>query len=229
MSVIQVMASGAFKSAYLELAPQFERSSGHRAVTSWVPTVKMMSRLRSGEVVDLVIMSDASLRELAKAGVLADEQRCPLVSSVIGVAVQAGAPRPGIGSADAVKRAVLAASSIVYSTGPSGVYLAALFERMGIAGAIRSKTRQVQGEPAGALVARGEAELGFQQVSELLPVPGIDLVGPLPAEIQETTLFSAGVPMRASEPDAARAMISYFRSAAVADVIRRHGLEPAAS
>jgi molybdate transport system substrate-binding protein len=121
---------------------------------------------------------------------------------------------------------VLAAKTIVYSHGPSGVYLEGLFKRMGIADEIASKVTRVQGEPAGALVARGEAELGFQQVCELLPVPGIDLVGPLPPDVQEITIFSAGVHARAREPHAAEALVDFFKAPAAAPVIKAKGMEP---
>jgi molybdate transport system substrate-binding protein len=121
---------------------------------------------------------------------------------------------------------VVAAKSIVYSTGPSGIYLAGLFGRMGIAEEIKTKVKQVQGEPAGTVVARGEAEIGFQQISELLPVPGIDLVGPLPPDVQEITVFSAGVHVASKAPDAARALIKFFTAPDAAPVIRRKGLEP---
>lgn len=225
MSEIKVMLSLAFKEAYLELVPGFERASGHKVTNLWVPSVQMMNRLKSGETVDLVILSAALLDELIKAGLIAD--RADLAKSGVGVAVKAGAPKPDIRSGEAVKRAVLAAKSIVYSTGPSGIYLAGLFQRMGIAERIKSKVRQVQGEPAGALVARGEAEIGFQQVSELLPVPGIDLVGPLPPDIQQITVFSAGVHVAAKRPDAARALVKFLRAPAAASVIRKKGMEPA--
>ncbi len=225
MSEIKVMLSLAFKEAYLELVPGFERASGHKVANLWVPSVQMMNRLKGGETVDLVIVSAASLDELIKAGIIAD--RADLAKSGVGVAVKAGAPKPDIRSGEAVKRAVLAAKSIVYSTGPSGIYLKGLFERMGIAEKIQSKARQVQGEPAGAVVARGEAEIGFQQVSELLPVPGIDLVGPLPPDIQKITVFSAGVHVAAKQSDAARALVKFLRAPAAAPVIRKKGMEPA--
>lgn len=225
MSEIRAMASAAFREAYLELLPDFERASGHRVTNTWVPSVQMMNRLKGGETTDVVILSDAALAELMKAGIVAE--RFPLARSGIGVAVRAGAPRPDIASADALKRAVLSARSVVYSTGPSGIYLANLFERMGIAPQIRDKVRQVQGEPAGAVVARGEAELGFQQMSELLPVSGIDIIGPLPPEIQETTVFSAGLHSQAQAPDAARALIAYLKAPLAALVIRRKGMDPA--
>ncbi|MGQ0523978.1 MAG: substrate-binding domain-containing protein [Betaproteobacteria bacterium] len=225
MSEIRVMASAAFREAYLELLPDFERASGHRVTNTWVPSVQMMNRLKGGETTDVVILSDTALAELMKAGIVAE--RFPLARSGIGVAVRAGAPRPDIASSDALKRAVLSATSVVYSTGPSGIYLADLFERMGIAPQIRDKVRQVQGEPAGAVVARGEAELGFQQMSELLPVGGIDIIGPLPPEIQEITVFSAGLHAQVQAPDAARALIAYLKAPQAAPVIRRKGMDPA--
>src|SRR3990172_4457825 len=222
---IKVMASAAFREAYLELVPEFERATGHKVVTIWVPSVQMMSRLKGGETVDLVILSAASLDELRKAGLISD--RTDLAGSGIGVAVKSGARKPDLSSGEAVKRAVLAARGIAYSTGPSGIYLMELFQRMGIAEAIKSKVKQVQGEPAGGVVARGEAEIAFQQVSELLPVPGIDFVGPLPADIQQITVFSAGLHVAAKQPDAARALVRFLTAPAAAPVIRKKGMEPA--
>jgi len=219
------MLSAAFKEAYLELVPQFERASGHKVENLWVPSVQMMSRLRGGETVDLVILSAASLDELRKAGLISE--RTDLARSGIGVAVKSGARKPDISSGEAVKRAVLAARGIAYSTGPSGIYLMGLFQRMGIAERIQSKVKQVQGEPAGGVVARGEAEIAFQQVSELLPVPGIDFVGPLPADIQQVTVFSAGLHVAAKQPDAARALVKFLTAPAAAPVIRKKGMEPA--
>ena len=225
MAHIKVMASAAFREAYLELLPGFERASGHSVTNAWVPSVQMMNRLKGGETSDLVILSDSALADLMRAGIVAE--RFALAKSGIGVAVRAGAARPDVSSAEAVKRAVLDAKSVVYSTGPSGIYLRALFERMGIAQQIASKVRQVQGEPAGAVVARGEAEIGFQQMSELMPVEGIDIIGPLPPEIQEVTVFSAGLHGRAQEPAAARALIACLKAPSAAPVIRKTGMEPA--
>jgi molybdate transport system substrate-binding protein len=225
MANIKVMLSAAFKEAYLELVPPFERASGHKMENLWVPSVQMMNRLKGGETVDLVILSAAALEDLRQAGIVSE--RTDLAKSGIGVAVRAGAPRPDISSGAALKRAVLAAKGIAYSTGPSGIYLAKLFERMGIAEQIKSRVKQVQGVPAGTVAARGEAELAFQQVSELLPVPGIDLVGPLPPDVQEITIFSAGLHARAPHPDAARALIKHLTAPAAAPVIRKKGMEPA--
>ena len=225
MANIKVMLSAAFKEAYLELVPPFERASGLKVENLWVRSVQMMNRLKGGETVDLVILSAAALEDLRKAGIVSE--RTDLAKSGIGVAVKAGAPRPDISSGEALKRAVLAAKGIAYSTGPSGIYLIKLFERMGIAEQIKSRVKQVQGVPAGSIVARGEAELAFQQVSELLPVPGIDLVGPLPPDVQEITIFAAGLHAKAPHPDAARALITHLTAPAAASVIRKKGMEPA--
>jgi len=219
------MASAAFKEAYLELVPQFERASKHKVNNLWVPSVQMMSRLKGGEKVDLVILSADSLDELIKAGIIAS--RTDLARSGVGMAVRAGAPKPDISSAEALRRAVLAAKSVVYSTGPSGIYLAGLFRRMGIEDQVKPKLKQVQGEPAGASVARGEAEIGFQQMSELLPVPGIDIVGPLPPDVQKITTFSVGLHARANEPDAANALVQFLTALEAAPVIQKKGMEPA--
>ena len=225
MSEIKVMLSAAFKEAYLELVPRFERATDNRVSTAWVASVQMMSRLKGGEAVDLVILSARSLDELIQAGIIADRE--DIAKSGVAAAVKAGAPKPDISSGEALKRAVLAARSVVYSTGPSGIYLIGLFERMGIADRIKSKVKQVQGEPAGAVVARGEAELGFQQMSELLPVPGIDVVGPLSPDVQQITVFSAGVHRKARAADAARALVRFFKAPAAAPVIRQKGMDPA--
>jgi molybdate transport system substrate-binding protein len=187
----------------------------------------MMSRLKGGEVADLVIMSATLLDELIKAGIVAAGNRFDLAKSGVGVAVKSGAPKPDISSGEALKRAVLAAKAVAYSTGPSGIYLVGLFQRMGIADAIRDKAKISQGFPAGDFVARGEAELAFQQISELLPVPGIELVGPLPPDVQQITVFSAGLHAGAKEPDAARALVKFLTAPAAAPVIRKKGMEPA--
>ena len=226
MAEIKVIASAAFKPAYLELLPAYERASGNRIVNLWAPTLQIVSRMKGGEVVDLLIMSAAGLDGLMKDGIVT--QRHDLATSGVSVAVKPGAPRPDIGSGDAVRRAVLAAKSVAYSTGPSGAYIKALFERWGIADQIKSRVRVVQGEPVGAVVARGEVELGLQQTCELLPVPGIDIVGPLPPDIQEITMFSAGLHRSAKEPAAATALVQHLRSRAAAPVIRKTGMEPAA-
>jgi molybdate transport system substrate-binding protein len=221
------MSSAAIKPVYLELVPGFEQASGHKVVTRWIPGVDLLKRVKEGESSDIVIMQSRDIDELTKAGRIQAGSRVDLATSVVGVAVRAGAARPDISTADALKRALLAATCISYSTGPSGVYVIQLFERLGIADALKGKIRQVKGEAAGAAVARGEADIAFQQVSELLPVPGIDFLGPLPAEIQKVTVFSAGLQVTAKQPDAARALIKFLTSPAAAPVAKKWGMEPA--
>jgi len=223
---IKVIASPAIKVAYLELIPQFEHISQHRILTVWGPTVEIMGRVRDGEPADLVIMAADSIDELVKLGKILPSSRVDVAKSGIGVAVRAGSPNLDISSAEALKQALLSARSIVISTGPSGVYLVELFGRMGIADALRPKIGQVQGEPIGAVVARGEAEIGFQQVSELLPVTGIDFLGPLPPDIQQITVFTAGIHLNARQPDAARSLVQFLTSPEAAPVIKKSGMEP---
>ena len=190
---IRVMTSGAFTAAYLELIPQLELVTERKIVTAATSMGtgpdSIPSRLQRGEPVDVVIVADAALVELIKDGKVLAESRTPLARSGIGVAVRAGSPKPDISSVDALKRTLLQAKSIAYSSSVSGRYLSTeLFQRLGIADQIMLKSRRIEGERVGAVVARGEAEIGFQQVSELLPVPGIDYVGPLPPEVQKVSV-----------------------------------------
>ena len=222
---INVMSTVAFKDAYLEMLPAFERTSGHKVVTQWVPTVEVLRRIKAGETVDLVLMAANGLEDLAKAGKIESASQTPFVKSGVGMAVRAGAPRPDVSSVETFKRALLAAKSVGYSTGPSGSYLVGLFERLGIAADIKSKTKLIQGEPVGEFVARGEAEIGFQQIPEILPVKGIQYLGPLPAEIQYTTVFSAGLHTAARQADAARAWIKFLKTPEAAAFYKKYGME----
>jgi molybdate transport system substrate-binding protein len=226
VSEIKVMASAAFKEAYLELVPEFERTTGHKVVTIWIPTVEIMQRLKGGEIVDIVILAADAIDGLIKLGKLAHGSRVDLAKSGVAAAVRAGAPKPDISSGEALKRSVLAAKSIVYSHGPSGIYLADLFQRMGIAEQLKPKVKLVQGEPAGAVVARGEAEIGFQQVSELIHVPGIDFVGALPAELQPGFSFAGAISRNAKEPEAAMKLLLFLASPGSAATITKAGLAP---
>ncbi len=224
---IRVLASNAIKEAYLELVPVFERTSEHKVTTVWAGTVDIKKRLAAGETFDLVIMAAPAIDELIQQGKVVAGSRVDLAKSGIGVAVRTGAPKPDISSGDAVKRALLAAKSIGYSSGPSGVYLSDLFQRMGIGEQIKSKVKQTPpGLPVGTIIARGEAEIGFQQVSELLPVAGIDYLGPLPADIQHVTVFSGGIHVGAKEAEAARAWVKFITSPQAAPVVRKSGMEP---
>ena len=227
---IAVLASPAMKEAYAELVPRFERSSGHKVTTTWAGTADIMKRIQAGGTYDVVIAAANSLDELTDTGRLMAGSRKDLVRSGVGVAVRAGAPKPDISTAEAVKRAVLAAKSVGISTGPSGVYMSGLFERMGIAADLKPKLKV---PPSGAqiaeLVAKGEIELGFQQVSEIVHVKGADFVGPLPPEIQRITVFAGAVHAGAREPDAARELLGYLGSPEHAPLLQKHGLEPGAS
>ncbi len=223
---IRVMSTVAFKDAYLEMLPAFERASGHKVLTEWVPTVEVLRRIKAGDTADLVLMATNGLEDLTKAGKIEPGSIVPFVKSGIGMAVRAGAPRPDVGSADAFKRTLLAAKSVGYSTGPSGNYLVGLFERLGIAAEVKAKTKLIQGEPVGDVVARGDAEIGFQQIPEILPVKGIQYLGPLPAEIQYTTVFSAGVHSAAKQPEAARAWVKFLKTPEAAALYKKHGMEP---
>jgi molybdate transport system substrate-binding protein len=224
---INVLASNALKEAYLELVPGFEKATEHKVATTWAGTNDIKKRMAAGETYDLVIMAGPALDELVKQGKIVPGSRVDLAKSGVGVAVRADAPKPDISSGDALKRALLAAKSIAYSSGPSGVYMEGLFRRLGIADEIKPKLKQTQpGNPVGEVIARGEAEIGFQQVSELLPIAGIDYIGPLPQDIQHVTVFSGGIHTGAKQPDAAKALVKFITAPAAVPVIKKKGMEP---
>jgi molybdate transport system substrate-binding protein len=234
-AVVRVVSSGGFAAAYRALAPEFERATRNTLVTSWGPSMgntpdTVPVRIQRGEPIDVVIMVDYALSDLIKGGKVIADSRVELARSSIGVAVRAGAPKPDISSVDALRRTLLEAKSIAYSDSASGVYISTeLFKRLGIADQVAGKSRMIPAEPVGAVVARGEAEIGFQQLSELKPIAGIDLVGPLPPEVQKITIFSAGIVVGAREPDAARALIAFLASPAAAAAIKESGMEPMTS
>jgi molybdate transport system substrate-binding protein len=233
-SQVHVMTSGGFTAALLELTPAFERASGHTVVTSYGASMggapdSIPSRLGRGEPADVVILASEALDGLIAQGTVSAGSRVDLARSSIGMAVRAGARKPDISTVDALKRTLLQAKSIAYSASASGVYLSAeLFPRLGIAGEIAGKSQRIESERVGTIVARGDAEIGFQQISELIPVPGIDYVGPLPPEVQRVTVFSAGVAAGAKAPDDARAFIRFLASPAAAPAITKSGMEPMA-
>ena len=227
-ALIKVIASNAVKEALAELVPHFGQATRHKVAIVWGGTLDIARRIGAGEVVDIVILSDARIDGLIRQGRLVAGSRADIARSGIGLAVRAGARAPDISSPAAFEAALLAAGSIVLSSGPSSVYLTGLFQTLGIAAAIKSKIRQIgPGLPVAAAVARGEGELGFTQVSELLPADGIDYVGPLPAQLQHITVWSAGLHAAAPAPQAARALIEYLTAPHAAVVIRRSGMEPA--
>ena len=224
---IKLLASAAMKDAYLELIPQFENATGHKVTAAWSSSPDVQKRIAAGEAADLIILGDSGTEALIKQGKLVASSRVNFVKASIGVAVRAGTPKPDISSADAVKRSVLAAKSVAYSAGASGIYLVSMFQKLGISDQIKSKTATVKpGEPVGEVVARGDAEIGFHQVSELIPVKGIEILGPLPAEIQNITVYSGGIHSATKEADAATALVKFLTAPAAAPIIKKHGLEP---
>jgi molybdate transport system substrate-binding protein len=229
---IRVMTSGAFTAAYLELIPRLELLTKKKLVTAATSIGtgenSIPNRLRRGEAVDVVIVADAVLVGFIEDGLIMAESYTPLARSAIGMAVRAGAPKPDISSVDALKRTLLQAKSIAYSASVSGHYISTeLFQRLGIIDQVTSKSRRIEGgERVGAVVARGEAEVGFQQISELLPVPGIAHITPLPPEVQKVSVFSAGVAISSGNPEAAHAVIRFLASLQAAEAITKSGLEP---
>ncbi len=231
-SELRVMTSGAFTAAHLELIPEVERLTGRKVVTVTTSIgtgdTAIPNRLKRGEVADLVIVADTMLRRFIADGYVTADSLTPVARSMIGLAVRAGAPRPDASTAEALKRTLLAAKSIGYSASVSGQYLTTeIYPRLGIAEQCLPKSRLVGGgERVGAVVARGELELGFQQISELLPVPGIEHITPLPPELQKVSSFAAGIGKSSPDPDTARRVIAFLASLAAAAAIRRSGLEP---
>ncbi|MEM9460030.1 MAG: substrate-binding domain-containing protein [Myxococcota bacterium] len=232
---IKVMISGGLTAAYLELGPRFEAETGHRLVTSFGPSMgtapdAIPVRLERGEPADALIMVGYALEWLVDEGKVERESTVDLARSKIGMVVQNGAELPDISTVDAFVQVLLEAESIAYSDSASGRYVSGeLFERLGIADQVTPKSREIVSERVGKVVARGEAELGFQQVSELLPIEGVQFVGEIPAEVQKITVFSAGIPLGAHNADAGRALIDFMASAEVTDAIERSGLEPIAA
>src|SRR5437016_13569311 len=214
---IHVMISAGFYRVYAELGPAFERASGHRLITTRGPSMgdspeAIPTRLTRGETADVVILDGGAADELAKRGLVRPESKVELARSQIGMVVRAGAAKPDIGSVEAFRNALLAAKSIAYSDSASGTYLSTtLFAKLGIADQMAGKSRKVRGPPSGepvaAVVARGEAEIGFQQVSELIHVPGIIFAGTIPAELQLVTVYAAVLTKTATDPEAAAALI----------------------
>ena len=229
---LNVMTSGAFTAAYLQLIPRLELLTKKQLVTAATSIGtgenSIPNRLRRGEPVDVVIVADAVLAAFIKEGLIIAESYTPLARSAIGMAVRAGAPKPDISTVDALKRTLLDAKSIAYSASVSGDYVSSeLFQRLGIADQVLSKSRRIEGgERVGAVVARGDAEIGFQQISELLPVSGIAHVTALPPEVQKVSVFSGGVAVSTRDPAAAHMIIRFLASPDAAQAIMDSGLEP---
>jgi molybdate transport system substrate-binding protein len=232
---IKVMSSAGFKAAYLQLAAEFERATGHKIVNAWGPSMgatpqAVPNRMARGEPVDVVIVVGEALDKLIKDGKVAGSSRSDLARSLIGAAVRAATPKPDIGNVEAFKRTLANAKSIAYSDSASGVYIeTVLYKKLGVSDDIRAKSKMIPAEPVGEVVARGDAELGFQQMSELIPIRGIEVLGPIPSEIQKVTVFSAGLAVGAQEPEAGAALIRFLSAPTAAPFIKNSGMEPGGS
>jgi molybdate transport system substrate-binding protein len=233
---VRVMISAGFYGVYSELVPAFERASGHHLVTTRGPSMgdspeAIPARLARGEAADVVILDGNAADELGRRDLVRADSKIELARSLIGMVVRVGAEKPDIGSVETLRSALLAAKSIAYSDSGSGTCLATtLFPKLGIAEQIAGKSRKVRGPPSGepvaAVVARGEAEIGFQQVSELIHVAGVSFVGALPAEVQPGFSFAGALTRNVREPEAATTLIRFLSSAEAAPVISKAGLMP---
>ena len=224
---MKVLASNALDAALRELVPAFEHASGHAVSVSFLSTNQIVEQMKGSAIADLLIAARAAIDDLVATGTVFAGSRTDLAASGIGVCVRAGAPRPDIRTVDSFKRTLLSARSIAHTaTGQSGSYFAALIDRLGIGAEVRAKAKVSAGGIIGEFVACGDAELGIQQISEVLAVPGVELLGPLPDEIQKVTVFSAGIARGARDPDAARAFVRFLASAPAAAAMKAKGLDP---
>jgi molybdate transport system substrate-binding protein len=224
---IKVLSTQAPEEAYRELVPQFEKTSGHKVTTIFTGTLDLQKRIAAGETYDLIVMAGPAIDDFIKSGTIVPGSRVDIAKSGVGVGVRAGAPKPDISTTEAFKKTLLAAKSIGYSTGPSGVYVTGLFQRLGIADQIKPKLKQTPtGIFVGSIVASGEAEIGVQQVSEMSHFAGVDYVGPLPADIQQITVFSSGIQVGAKQVDAANAWVKFLTAPSAAPAFKSKGLEP---
>ena len=229
---LRIITSGGFAPALRALLPGWQAATGDTASLGYGPSMgattdAVPQRLARNEPIDILIMVGYALDALVKQGAILPGTRTDLARSGIGVVVRTGAPHPDIGTTAALRQTLLDAPSVAYSDSASGLYLEReMFPRLGIAAQMQGKARMIPATPVGEIVARGEADLGFQQMSELKPIGGIDLVGPLPPEVQQFTTFSAGILARSTHPEPARALIAYLASPAAAPAIRDSGMDP---
>ena len=229
---VHVMISGGFSAAYKELVPLFEKATGNTVVTAYGPSMgetpqAIPMRLSRGEPADVLIMVGYALEDLVTKGKVVATSRVDLADSLIAGAVKIGAPKPDISTPDALKAALLAAPTIAYSDSASGVYISTeMFKKLGIVEQMQGKARKIPATPVGEVVAQGVAALGFQQLSELKPVEGIDIIGPLPPSLQQVTVFSAGLASAAPQPDAGKALIKFLASPAARAELVKSGMDP---
>jgi molybdate transport system substrate-binding protein len=226
---IRMISAMALHATWLELMPQYEKTSGDKVTIIWSPGLKVARKIESGEKADIAVLAAAGVEDLIRKGFLADGSRVPLVNSLIGIAIRPGAARPDLTSVVSFRKSLLDARSVVLSAGTSSIYLRKLFQNMGIANEMRAKLyRSPDGrtENVANVLRRGDADLGFQQVSELIDEKGIELMGPIPGDVQEVTVWSAGLYRDSPNEVRARALIRFIRSPEAAVIIRKHGLDP---
>ncbi len=227
---VKVLTAGAFKQVVLALAPSYERQAGNKVVIDNGTTGQLKARINGGEAFDVVVITPTVVDEMIKSGKAAAGSAVKLASVGIGVVVKEGAPKPDISTVEAFKQALLKAKTVAYidpaSGGSSGIYIDKLLEKLGIADQIRPKARLKEGGHVADLIVSGEAELGIHQISEIVPVKGAALVGPLPPEIQNTTIYAAGVSASAKDKDAAKELIEYLSGPDAAAVLKSKGMDP---
>jgi molybdate transport system substrate-binding protein len=230
---IKVLTAGAFKQVLLMLVPDFEKQTGHKVIVENDTVGALAKRIEGGEVFDLAVLTPAAVNDLSSKGKFVAGSRTNLGRVGVGVVVMEGAPKPDISSVDAFKKALLAAKSVAYidpaAGGSSGIYVAGLLDRLGVAAEVKPKAKLIPGGAVAEHIARGEAELGIHQISEILPVKGVTLVGPLPADIQNYTIYAAGLGAHGKESEAAKALLKTLSGPAAADVLKSKGMEPAGS
>ncbi len=224
-ATVKILSGGAMRVLLVEIGPLFERATGTKVEIEFRLTSVLKKEIEEGVAFDIALLPRPELNELVKAGKIAPGSATDVTRSAVGLAVRAGAPKPDIGTVEAFKRALLAARSIGYSDGPSGAYIVDLLERLGIAAAMKSKTK-LKSRPVAELVASGEADIGIQQIVAILPVAGADLVGPLPSELQNVIVYAAGLAPNGPNREAAREFITVMKSAEAQRLIRTKGVEP---
>jgi molybdate transport system substrate-binding protein len=227
---IRVLSSNILRGVLQEITPQFERETACKLTTVYGPPGQIKKSLMSGDQADLVLLGVPGIEDFEREGLIADGSRVDIATNRIGVAVRAGAAKPDIGSAEAVKRLLLDARSIVYTDpavgGRSGIHFAKVIDRLGIADQLRAKSILNDGSLSAELVARGEADVAVQFISEIVPVQGVQLVGPLPEELQDVTVVAAAITKNAASPGAAKALVDFLKSASAAPAIKARGMEP---
>jgi len=230
---IKVLTAGAFKQVLLVLVPDFEKQTGHKVVLENDTVGALTKRIEGGEAFDLAVLTPAAVNDLSTKGKFVAGSRTNLGRVGVGVVVKEGAPKPDISSVDAFKKTLLAAKSVAYidpaAGGSSGIYVAGLLDKLGVAADVKPKAKLIPGGAVAEHIARGEAEIGIHQISEILPVKGITLIGPLPADIQNYTVYAAGLGANGKESEAAKALLKTLSGPAAADVLKSKGMEPAGS